>query len=733
MATVNKNFRIKNGLVVEGSTGTINGQNILTETGSDQYILDLVGGANLIDSVNSTQLEIVSGELSVKANVFDTYGAASSAQSAAESYADGLASNYDPAGAASTAESNAKSYADGLASNYDAAGSASTAESNAKSYADGLASNYDPAGAASTAESNAKSYADGLASNYDPAGAASTAESNAKSYADGLASNYDPAGAAVLEAGYVAQDLSDHIADTSTHGVSGDIVGTSDVQTLTNKTINDELHFTNPSTQNYDGGIKINDSSEDFEITAYSANLHLTAHDDVTITSQNGGDIVLEAANKAYVGSVSAGNEIATNSYVDNAVSGLDWKNAVHVKIDSNISNLSDAAGTYDGHTLTTADAGLRVLLVGQTTGSENGIYVISENAGDVVLTRSADADAYTELLGAAVYVAEGTQYGGTSWVQSNAYLTNFSGQNWTQFSGQGSVTAGDGITVDGLEVSIDRTTVDTWYDAAGEAGIVAGDLSDHIADTSTHGVTGNIVGTSDTQTLSNKSFSDAIKVSGNVQISSTSQIYLSDSGAGTPGSGTLAIKRSTDSGKIAINANGSDDNIATETYAAGAASTAESNAKSYADGLASNYDAAGAASQALTDANDYTDGYVGAVLDGSEPFTAINVNSVSLQKAVQSLIATAQNGSSMLSWAKSNYGSAKAWVKFATATHSQISEILLTTDSSNNIAITDFAEVGTNGSLGTITASYLAGNIAIEVNTVYANTTVTVVATLIK
>ena len=85
------------------------------------------------------------------------------------------------------------------------------------------------------------------------------------------------------------------------------------------------------------------------------------------------------------------------------------------------------------------------------------------------------------------------------------------------------------------------------------------------------------------------------------------------------------------------------------------------------------------------------------------------------------------------MSWAKSDYPTAKLWVKFATATHSQISEILLTTDSSNNIAISDFAETGTNGSLGTITASYLGGNIGVEVSTVYANTTVTVVATLIK
>jgi hypothetical protein len=32
-------------------------------------------------------------------------------------------------------------------------------------------------------------------------------------------------------------DLDDHIADTSTHGVTGDIVGTTDTQTLTNKTL----------------------------------------------------------------------------------------------------------------------------------------------------------------------------------------------------------------------------------------------------------------------------------------------------------------------------------------------------------------------------------------------------------------------------------------------------------------------------------------------------------------
>ncbi len=84
MATVNKDFKIKQGLVVEGLQGTINGEVILTENAGDQYILDLIGGETLVKSVEATQLEVsVAGKLSVKANVFDAYGAAADAEAAA--------------------------------------------------------------------------------------------------------------------------------------------------------------------------------------------------------------------------------------------------------------------------------------------------------------------------------------------------------------------------------------------------------------------------------------------------------------------------------------------------------------------------------------------------------------------------------------------------------------------------------------------------------------------------
>jgi len=252
VATVNKHFRVKNGLVVEGSTATVNGQNILTETGSDNYIISLIGGTatsantantvvkrdgsgnfsagtitatfsgNLTGNVTGTVSDISNhdtGDLAEGTNLYftnqraldatsaayDAAGAASAAQTAAQSYADGLAVNYDAAGSASTAQTAAQNYADGLAVNYDAAGSASTAQTAAQNYADGLVNGLDTddieEGASHLYFTNGRarnaisagtgitySSADGVisvtANTYDTKGAASTAEGNANTYTD---------------------------------------------------------------------------------------------------------------------------------------------------------------------------------------------------------------------------------------------------------------------------------------------------------------------------------------------------------------------------------------------------------------------------------------------------------------------------------------------------------------------------------------------------------------------
>ncbi len=231
---------------------------------------------------------------------------------------------------------------------------------------------------------------------WDTIGSAATAQANAEEYADDAVSTHNN-------------------LTTGVHGVTGNVVGTSDSQTLTNKVLG--------------------------STTSLGANLD--ANDQKIIGLADPQD-PQDAANKRYV---------------DNAISGLDWKQAVNLLVDSNISDLTNMAGTYDGHAVTTSDVGYRFLLTGQSTASENGIYVASLVSGNLSLSRADDADTYEELVGAAVFVMEGTQYGNTSWVQSNHYLTDFTNQEWSQFSGSGTMVAGSGIAIDGLEVSFSPTS----------------------------------------------------------------------------------------------------------------------------------------------------------------------------------------------------------------------------------------------------------------------------------
>lgn len=150
--------------------------------------------------------------------------------------------------------------------------------------------------------------------------------------------------------------------------------------------------------------------------------------------------------------------DAANKGYVDNAVAGLAWKESVHLLAASNVA-LTGTDGTLviDGHSaLDSADVGYRLLLTGQTTASQNGIYQYTVSGGNYTLVRTTDADAYEELIGAAVFVMEGTAYGSTSWVQSNHYLSAFTGQSWVQFSGVGTYLSGDGLDLNGNIFSVD-------------------------------------------------------------------------------------------------------------------------------------------------------------------------------------------------------------------------------------------------------------------------------------
>jgi len=77
----------------------------------------------------------------------------------------------------------------------------------------------------------------------------------------------------------------------------------------------------------------------------------------------------------------------------------------------------------------------------------------------------------------------------------------------------------GTGLSYNDTTGAVSVTT--NTYDAYGSASTVAGNLSTHESDTTTHGTTGNIVGTSDTQTLTNKTLTSP-KINEDVAVTAT-------------------------------------------------------------------------------------------------------------------------------------------------------------------------------------------------------------------
>lgn len=140
-----------------------------------------------------------------------------------------------------------------------------------------------------------------------------------------------------------------------------------------------------------------------------------------------------------------AASDAATFGQVQSAISGLGWKDSVRVaSIGANvvIATALENGDTLDGISLATGD---RVLLKDQTSGPENGIYVVSASGA---ASRSTDADTALELEGATVMVEEGSN-ANTQWTQTTDNFTLGSGTvTWVQIGAGSAYTAGDGLTL---------------------------------------------------------------------------------------------------------------------------------------------------------------------------------------------------------------------------------------------------------------------------------------------
>jgi hypothetical protein len=621
MATVTKDFRIKSGLVVEGTNGTINASDIITE--------DAITGGT-------------------QTNITVTYNPTTKVVNfAAEN---------------GVADSTTDNLAEGSTNKYFTDERAQDAIGNA--VGTGLTYN-DTSGAISVTTNT-----------YDAYGAASA----------------------------VAGDLTTHTSATEAHGATGAVVGTTNTQTLTNKTlttpkINEDVALTATATElNVLDGITattaelntldgITSTVAELNIldgvTSTAAELNildgvtattteLNYVDGVTSAIQTQLDAKLDESGGTMTGAIAMGTnkitglgtptdaaDAATKAYVDSAAQGIDWKASVRAATTEAVTLASglENGDTLDGVTLATGD---RILVKNQATGSENGIYVVAASGAP---TRSTDADTNAEITSNfAVFVEEGTLNADQGYVLTNdgAITVGTTALVFTQFTGLGQVTAGTGLSKTGNTIEIDdtvtatKTYVDETFVTLDD---LPGELGDYIPLTQRAEIDGvaTLDGAAQVPLTQLENVTDVIDALTTDEIAEGTNLYFTD---------TRAV-----------------------------------------------------------------DALEAVVPD----FTAIEVNSIAKQVAAIVFAPTAASGVVAFAFPKADYRSAKFLVKVAYSTHTEVSEVLLTLDSSDNIAITEFAVVSTNGSASIISANVNGSNVQLLVTPANNNSTVTVFGTLLS
>lgn len=213
------------------------------------------------------------------------------------------------------------------------------------------------------------------------------------------------------------------------------------------------------------------------------------------------------------VGSPSASTDAANKGYVDNALSGLQWKASVRAATTTAGTLASSFANgsVIDGVTLATGD---RILLKNQATGSENGIYVVAASGAP---TRASDADGAGELVpNATVLVNEGSTNADTAWTCStNGTITvGTTATTWAQVGGGQSYSNGDGLNLSANTFSVkpDTGIVVTGSGVAIDTSVVVRKYAANIGDgTSTAITVTHSLNTKDVQVTLRDVATDAI------------------------------------------------------------------------------------------------------------------------------------------------------------------------------------------------------------------------------
>lgn len=220
------------------------------------------------------------------------------------------------------------------------------------------------------------------------------------------------------------------------------------------------------------------------------------------------------------LGTPTLATDACTKGYADALANGTDWKASVRAVAASNIT--LSATQTVDGVALIAGD---RCAVVGQSTASQNGIYIVAAGAW----TRAADADVGTLTANAAFFVEEGTTNADTQWrlTTNNPITVGTTSLAFAQIGAGTSYTNGTGISIGGSVISLDTAVAVRKF-----AGTVGDGSATSIA--VTHGL-----GTLDV-TVAVFEVSGGAEVECDVVHNSTSQVTLAFSTA--PANGAIRV-----------------------------------------------------------------------------------------------------------------------------------------------------------------------------------------------